>query len=435
MKKVNIFALSVMLAACISSCEMKDELVGESVSSTETGALELAVAVQGGEESRADANPPSADEMYVEVVSTTDAEAEPAYEGLFGEMENPLTLTVGDYKVSAHTQGEIQKQMATPYYGGEADLTITKDVTSQAKVTCKIMNTKVAMNYTEEFLATFTSWTITVDNGKESVLTFTHKDQDAAIYWYLEEDEVSSLQMNFTGTTGDGATIDWQKKFTKEDAENADQYDDSEFFVGGDELDITLNIDESQPEGEIGIDIIVDLTFANTDDTVEIPIEDEEDTPTPGPGPDESLSMVMPSDGHIVYTLNGSDQPASADVLITATEGIKSMNVKIVAGNDGFGATISDLASTSLDFVTKGVEMVDNPTIGMVLGAFLGEGAEVSAPTSGATSYTFPVGAFFTLMNGFGATAPDAHVFKIVLEDKAGNKIEDELQVTINPAA
>ena len=339
MKKVNIFALGVMLVACVSSCEMKDELVGESVSSTETGALELAVAVQGREESRADANPPSENDMYVEVVSATDAEAEPAYEGLFGEMENPLTLTVGDYKVSAHTQGEIQKQMATPYYGGEDDLTITKDVTSQAKVTCGIMNTKVAMKYTEEFLATFTSWTITVDNGKESSLTFTNQNQDAVIYWYLEEDEVSSLLMNFTGTTTAGDPISYQRRFTKEDAENADQYDDSGVFVGGDELDITLNIDESQPEGEIGIDITVDLTFANTDDTVEIPIEDEEDTPNPpipGPDPDESLSMVMPSDGHIVYTLNGSDQPASADVLITATEGIKSMNVKIVAGNDGF---------------------------------------------------------------------------------------------------
>ena len=40
---------------------------------------------------------------------------------------------------------------------------------------------------------------------------------------------------------------------------------------------------------------------------------------------------------------------------------------------------------------------------------------------------------FIGLMNGYGETAPNAHTFKIALEDQAGNKLEDELQVTINP--
>ena len=110
------------------------------------------------------------------------------------------------------------------------------------------------------------------------------------------------------------------------------------------------------------------------------------------------------------------------------------MNVKIVAGNDGFAKTISDL-STALDFVTNGVELVDNKIISSVLSGFLGEGASVEAPQAGDTSYKFPVGAFFGLMNGFGATAPKSHTFKIVLEDQAGNIVDDELLVTINPAA
>ena len=112
----------------------------------------------------------------------------------------------------------------------------------------------------------------------------------------------------------------------------------------------------------------------------------------------------------------------------------KSMNVKIEAGNEDFGLVITQLSGSGLDFVNDGVEMVGNETISGVLGAFLGEGASVSAPAAGDTSYTFPVGAFFTLMNNFGATAPNAHVFKIVLEDQAGNKVEGELSVTINPA-
>lgn len=409
MKKVNIFALSVMLAACISSCEMKDELVGESVSSTETGALELAVAVQGGEESRADANPPSADEMYVEVVSTTDAEAEPAYEGLFGEMENPLTLTVGDYKVSAHTQGEIQKQMATPYYGGEDDLTITKDVTSQAKVTCGIMNTKVAMKYTEEFLATFTSWTITVDNGKESLLTFTNQNQDAVIYWYLEEDEVSSLLMNFTGTTTAGDPISYQRRFTKEDAENADQYDDSGVFVGGDELDITLNIDESQPEGEIGINITVDLTFANTDDTVEIPIEGGGGTP---------ITISDNGTGYLTngVTVSGGVYPKDVAVVMNVENGIKNVYVKIDSTDDTFKGMVAGMGLVDGD----GMDLTSD------------DASELASlfplPETGATEYTFTMSeTLFGLLGGF----PGKHDFTLTIYDTEENSESATLTINI----
>ena len=105
-----------------------------------------------------------------------------------------------------------------------------------------------------------------------------------------------------------------------------------------------------------------------------------------------------------------------------------------MAGNEGFGTTISDMTDRGLDFVVNGVEMVGNDVISEVLNAIPG-GTSVTAPAENDTSYTFPVGTFFTLMNIYGATAPKAHVFKIVLEDQAGNKIEDELQVTINPAA
>ena len=201
-------------------------------------------------------------------------------------------------------------------------------------------------------------------------------------------------------------------------------------------LNINIDIDENEPSEDnrpqIGFIINVDITFSDTNETVEIPVEDVPTEPEE-PGDENAPTMQMPSDGNIVYTLNGSDQPASADVIISAPNGLKSMIVKIVAGNEDFGTTISDLSNYGLDF-TNGVEMVGNEIIGEVLGAFLG-GASVSAPSVGNTSYTFPVGAFFGLMNGFGATAPNAHTFQITLEDQKGNKVEDELRVTINPAA
>lgn len=175
MRNISIFALSAALVACVSSCELKDELRGEGGSASDMGALELAVDVQGT--SRAEGNVPSAGDMYVEVVGTEGA-AEPVYSGFYKDMENPVRIPVGTYNVKAHTEGEIAKQMASPYYGGSQELVISKDITSQAEVVCKIMNTKVAMGYGDDFRAKFSSWTITVDNGKESVLTFTERGKN-----------------------------------------------------------------------------------------------------------------------------------------------------------------------------------------------------------------------------------------------------------------
>lgn len=87
----------------------------------------------------------------------------------------------------------------------------------------------------------------------------------------------------------------------------------------------------------------------------------------------------------------------------------------------------------SLDFIDKGVEMVDNSIISSVLAAFL-QGQTINAPAANETSYSFPIHAFFTLMNEFGATAPNSHVFTMTLEDNEGNKKEESLSVTINPA-
>ena len=452
MNKFNIFALSAALVACVSSCELKDELTGDRNTSTEMGMLDLSVAVQG-EQSRAEETVPTAGDMYVEVASTEEG-ADPEYSGLYSDMENPMRIPVGTYTVKAHTEGEIQKQMSTPYYGGGTELDITKDETDEAVVTCKIMNTKIALSYSEDLLANFTDWTITFDNGISgdgNTVIFTKENGDAPfVYWYLEDEAVSTLTLNFTGTNTKGETIFNQKAFTKASAPEG--FGDSENFIGGDVLDITLDIEANNPnpdepdqpgednDGQLGLDVTVNLTWntENGEQTVEIPVEDVTEPEQPGgdedpdqPNPDMP-TMTMPGDGHITYTLGGSDQPESADVLINVPRGLKSMNVKIVAGNEGFGTTISDLAPFGLDFVNNGVEMVDNKLISDVLGAF---GTPVSAPATGDTEYTFPVGAFFGLMNGFGATdSGKSHVFKITLEDLAGNYLEKELSVTINPA-
>lgn len=437
MKKTNILLAALLII--LASCEMKEELLGKG-NSAETGAVELALSIPERTQTRA----VNTDDFAVTITDTENAGNIYEYPK-YSEMENPILLPVGNYKITAHSAGEIATIMQDAYYSGNSssDLIITAGITSQAEVVCKMINTQLTLTYGDDFLTAFQSWEITIDNGSDNILTFTSENkEDNSYYWYIAEHQSTQLTLNITAVNADGQTIRERKTFSKKDAmEGYD--DDSDYFTGGDVLNITLGAaDEDNPateNGTIGIDITVDITFDGTDDTVEIPVEDVE-VPNPGepeqPGGDEEESsdlpsMQMPSNGHIVYTINGNDQPASADVIISTPQGLKSMRVIIESGNDAFKAIIEDLTPT-LDFI-NGVEMVGNEIIGTVLSNFLG-GATVNAPAEGDTAYTFPVGAFFNLMNIYGATAPNAHSFKIFLEDNAGNKLEKELQVTINEA-
>lgn len=440
MKKTNMLLGALLLI--LASCEMKDELLGKD-SSAETGALELALSVPDRTPTR------TVDTDNFSVTITDTENAENTYEYTYNEMENPLRLPVGNYRITAHSAGEIASIMQEAYYGGSTstDLVITPGVTAQTTVECKMMNTQLSLSYGEDFLAAFKSWTITLDDGNAHTHTIngtSDNAEKATWFWYIAENQPTELTLNVIAFTQNDQIIRETKKLRKADAEES-YGDDTDYFAGGDNLNITLGaIDEGETEpdnGSIGIVIEADITFAGTDDTVEIPVEDVPDEEEPEqpeqPGGDEETNpdlptMQMPSNGHITYTIGGSDQPASADVIINAPLGLKSLNVKIEAGNENFGTTISDLSGSGLDFVTNGVEMVDNKIIGNVLA---GLGATVNTPAANDTSYSFPVGAFFTLMNIYGATAPDAHIFKIALEDQAGNKVEGELSVTINPAS
>lgn len=425
MKKIAIIA-SLFCLAVLSSCELKDELTGTKGGKQEMGALELSVSVpQEITESRANTEAPG---NYPVVVMNKETEEE-AYNGTYEAMENPLRLPVGTYIVSSHTPGNIETTMLSPYYGGEKEMTISKEITSVLDVVCKMLNTKITLNLGDDFKSAFTEWTITLNDGNSHVLTFTQANENSTIYWYLGADShVATLTMDITATTTDGVKVRDQKQFTKADA-NENYENDNPNFTGGDALNINIGaIEEPDPEPgqqpQIGFDISVDITFDGRNETVEIPVEDVPTTDSePGEG---ELPTIEKQD--VTYSISAGDAPADAMIKINTPAGLKSMNVKIVAGNEDFGIIIGDLSG--LDFVTSGVEMVANDKITQILQTFGGE--ELAAPQSGVTSYDFPIYAFFVLMDGFGATAPDAHVFQVVVEDMNGNKVSDEVRVTIN---
>ena len=426
MNKLNIFALSAALVACVSSCELKDELTGDRNTSTEMGMLDLSVAVQG-EQSRAEETVPAAGDMWVEVTGTEEG-VEPVYNGLYSEMENPMRVPVGTYTVKAHTKGEIQKQMSTPYYGGEAELDIQKDITDEATVTCKVMNTKVQLNFAEGFEGKFSDWTVTLDNGKESVLTFT--SETAPIYWYLAEDAVATLVLNFTGTTApeegeEPQRISWQKSFSKSDADNVDN--DNSNFTGGEFLNITLDVNDEgtdeDPRPQISFGIDVDLTW-NTEDgeqTVQIPVEDVTVPVEPGGDEDPEQPAITISDNGTGYLTNGVTvtdgvYPDDVAVVMGVKNGIKNLYVKVESTNESFKTTVADMGLVNGD----GMDLASDTAESL--------SALFPLPEAGATEYTFTMSeTLFGLLGSFSGK----HDFTLTVIDADNNQQSATLTINI----
>lgn len=455
MKKIYTMAAGFLLCAGLASCEMKEEIFGKGEVPSETGKVELGVSVD--DKTNVVITKADADDGGEEIGSSVDASE---YEVIFTHQEADYTkdciyediegmeviLPIGKYTVESHTPGTLEKEMTYPYYGGDAELNVTKDVTSQAEITCKMMNSRILLTYGSDFTSKFKSWTITIDDGSDKTLTYTEANKTPdAVYWYFGE-ECAEITINVTAVNDKGETIRESRTITKPAGSGNDNW------TGGDALTITMEpgsdeIDPENPSGVVGsgINIKVEAFFPEStdlDDTIWVDIDGEETTdPDEGEGeegdgdedPDTpatgSLSMTMPGNGAISYSISAGNAPAKADVVINAPEGISSLVVKMSSTNDDFKVVVDDLAAAGLDFKTNGVEVVGNPTMSEILGAFAGGDIEIPALVSGATSYTFPIASFFGLINGYegGGT----YTFSITLKDAANETIDDELILTI----
>lgn len=426
MKKIAIIA-SLFCLAVLSSCELKDELTGTKGGKQEMGALELSVSVpQEITESRANTEAPG---NYPVVVMNKETEEE-AYNGTYEAMENPLRLPVGTYIVSSHTPGNIETTMLSPYYGGEKEMTISKEITSVLDVVCKMLNTKITLNLGDDFKSAFTEWTITLNDGNSHVLTFTQANENSTIYWYLGADShVATLTMDITATTTDGVKVRDQKQFTKADA--SENYEnDNPNFTGGDALNINIGaIEEPDPEPgqqpQIGFDISVDITFDGRDETVEIPVEDVPTTdPEPGepeePGDDEVITISDGGTGYLtdgVVVVKGGPYPKDVNVSMNVEKGIQNVFVKVTTDNPDFSKAVELMGLTvgdGLDLASEDAKDLENL---------------FPLPGADATEYTFSMSSeLFDLLGTFSGE----HDFTLRVVDKEGNEKSAVLTITVN---
>ena len=434
MKNRNKWMLGALLIGTLASCEMKDELTGTAASSQEMGALELDLSVLEPGSRAIDL----ANSFEVAITCPDDLDnTEKNLEFAYSEIKNtPIQLPVGEYTVSANTPGKIQTKMPTPYYKGSESLTISAGTTEQVEVVCKMANTKIELDLPDDF-ANFQSWTITFDDGTENTLTFgTYDDADgdgsSALYWYLGETGASSITMNINATTSEGVVVTQSETFSKSDVEESYQ-DDEDNFVGGDALDIKINVteepdDSDEPEEtkpEISFGVTVDVTFNNTNESVTIPVTPGvsgggESTGGETGGEGEEDAPITISDNGTGYLTNGvtvagGKYPTDVAVVMNAKNGIQNVYVKIATTNSTFEGMVRDM------------HLVDGDGMDLASEGAAGLASFFPLPQTGATEYTFTMSeTLFGLLANFAGK----HDFMLTVIDAEGNR--ESATLTIN---
>lgn len=431
MKLTNIIALSTAAILCLASCEMKNELTGSLVSKEDTGAVELEVSVkQPVSQTRAEEVATNDFPVTIQGTSTGVTDILKEY-ATADEVPSSITVPVGEYTISSHSPGTLEKQMNAPYYAGSTNITVTKDVASQVDVVCRMANSRIQMLYGEDFKEAFSEWTITIDDGSEMALSYTQANLTPdAIYWHFD-DNVTAITVNIKAKTVEGNTVTESRTFKKSDAaENYEEVGDT--FTGGDALEIKMGTVESSTGDLTGITITTNITFENESESVEIPTTDPDEPGEGGGDPVEpgegAVTLNLPED--VTYSIEAGNAPASADAYIASEAGLDKIIVTITAGNDAFQAILVDLTMDGQSFLAEngGVDLIDNSDFGNLVSTV---GSQ--APTDGTKEYTFPIGAFFTFLDMTGATDPGkSHEFHITVTDKNGETATGVFKVTIN---
>lgn len=439
MKLINTLAIGLLAFAGLTSCEMKDEIKGGKDSS-EVGYLELGVSVDAKKNqiTKAAENTGtgtvgnySADDFPVIITGVTNSEFSKKY-NTYKELqaEGAIELPVGNYKIESHSAEELKDVMDQPYFAGNTNLSILKGVKSDATVLCGMLNTKISLSYESQFLASMQDWTITISDGKH-IITYTGTSSNPGTpqpKYVVIAENTSKLIVTVTGTKIDGEKVNESRNITKPTGSN------SEYWGAADDLSIKMNINEAVVvPGVSGITIIVDVTFAETEDTVEIEVTPEEGggtNPDPETPEEPSFLPTITSDyleTPITGTVDGktiTNTPDAALVNIKADAGLKSLQVKITAGNTGFAGALAPLGlDQGKDLLTLNSS---DPMDGILIDVLK------PLPQTGDKAYSLDIAKFISMMGAFGVTNSTGHRFDITVVDANGKEAKATLFVILN---
>lgn len=157
----NIYAVLVLVALCLASCEMKNELEGKYNLKNDEGllTLELMNKTQTTPVTKAE-GVALEDELDVNTykVEIIDKNTEAVVRSFksYADLKEalPLVVPTGEYMIAARS-GEKQEASRVPYYEGASAIKVQQGMEARAEVVCKSAMVKVSLNVSEEFLKMF----------------------------------------------------------------------------------------------------------------------------------------------------------------------------------------------------------------------------------------------------------------------------------------
>lgn len=348
MKKYKSLIWLLGLIVSLSSCEMRDELLGKGGAGENAGTLELDLAsiyngvtisragetVDGGTTTGSFNEEDVNVDNYTLVVTNTETQEEAA-RGKVSELKNEngkvvLPLGEGSYAVTAYNyEGENVTVSERPYFKGEQTFSVKKGIATNVDLTCKLACVEVSIGLTSSFEEAFKDdYSVIVDNRDGATQIFDKSSLGKKYYFQVPERQ-NSLNASIKATSVEGNFIELKATIQKpSDAEGSESY-----LAGGDSFNIQLTEDGST-DSYISIGIIVDLTFTEVGETIKIPVDniiyEGPDTPGEGGGEEPEASITFEGLPATYTCTHGNDTIAGLqDVHILAPNGIKNLNVTI----------------------------------------------------------------------------------------------------------
>ena len=167
----NIYAVLALIALCLSSCEMKNELEGKYNLKNDEGllTLDLVNKTQATPTTKAESTSLT-DELDVNTykVEIVDNATEAVVRSFasYAKLKEalPLVVPVGNYKIVAKS-GVLQDASRTPYFEGSSSIEVKQGMESKAEVLCKSATVKVSLNISEDFLKYYSDCTVSLSTS------------------------------------------------------------------------------------------------------------------------------------------------------------------------------------------------------------------------------------------------------------------------------
>lgn len=454
MKRYKSLIGLLALVIGLSSCEMRDEILGKGQVGPNDGVLELDLSsvYNGVEISRADATVDNgtttgnfADkdintDDYTLVVTNTSTQEEVA-KGTVSELKNQdgkilIPLEEDDYTVEAYNyEGENVTVSERPFFKGEQTFSVKKGVSTAVSLSCKLACVELEMGVTSSFTEAFKDdYVITVDNGNGATQVF-DKDNLGKKYYFKTPAQQNHLTVSVKATSVEGNFIELNATVQKP----ADAEGELANLENGDSFLINLT-EEGATDSYLSIGLTVDLTFTEKGETIEIPVENiiydgpsvpdagGEGTDTEEPEGESTLTVTgIPK----TYNLSLSELMASGEmptiqVDMASENGIKSLVVSIESDNNTFPIL---LANMDLDKPFDLCNLEERPEAKQQLESLplITEETYNQLHSGNLTSYTFDVTSLVALLPSQGLMG--CHKFTLTISD--GNETK-EGTLTVN---